>query len=75
MGRDFYRFEHEGRTVELQIDMLSGNPSRLIYKSSMTAYHDPKTSPPVLDDGERQRIAELIASYFNRRGKTVEIAE
>jgi hypothetical protein len=73
MGRDFYRYEEGGRSITMQIDMLSGKPDLVIYMASMTGLHSPEVVVNVLDNAEQRRIAEKIAAYFRARGHSVEI--
>lgn len=74
-GRDFYRYEEDGLVVELQIDMLDGNPSRVIYKSTMlgrTAGGDGAGSAASFD---RDELAQKIGRFLQSRGFSVEIED
>lgn len=73
LGRDYYRYEEGDLLVTMQIDALSGVPDTVIYTATMTGVHPPDATVSALTEAERVRIAEKIASYFRRRGHSVEI--
>ena len=74
-GRDFYLYEDEDRAVELQIDMLSGEPQRVIYPSTMLAIQKPGVAPEPLGRSEQRALAERIAAHLKKQGYSVEIQD
>ena len=74
-GRDFYVYQEGGRTIELQIDTLSGHPQRVIYASTMVSTRNSTDSSCSLDLAEQRKIAERIADHLKAEGYSVEVED
>ncbi|MEW5978116.1 MAG: Imm74 family immunity protein [Acidobacteriota bacterium] len=72
IGRDEYRYVEGERTLTLQIDMLKGRPSKLIYPSSIDRWLPPHEDKPITDL-DRKRIAQKIADFMRKQGISVAI--
>ena len=75
LGRDFYRYEEGDRWITLQIDMQSGDPQRVIYKSTMLGVAPTTARGSVLTPAEQDRVATRIASHLRSQGLSVEIED
>jgi hypothetical protein len=72
VGRDEYKYVERGRSLLLQIEMLHGTPSKLIYSSTIKQWLPPHDAERISDD-DRKRIAERIAQFLARQGESVEV--
>lgn len=74
-GRDFYRYEEDGLIVDVQIDMLDGTPSRVIYKSTMVGRSSGSESAGTAQSLDRGELAQKISRFLQSKGFSVEIKD
>ncbi len=74
-GRDFYRYEEDGLVVDLQIDMVDGNPSRVIYKSTMLGRSAGTEGASSAQSFDRDELAQKIGRFLQSKGFSVEIED
>ena len=67
LGRDEYKYLEGERSLVLQIDMLIGEPRRVIYSSTIKRWLPPHDNEEVTVE-DKHRIAAKIAEFFVRRG-------
>jgi Immunity protein 74 len=72
LSRDEYRYCDGERCLRLQIDMLKGQPDRLIYSSTIKQWLPPHDSLEI-PDSERRQIAETIRRFLERCGHAPEV--
>ena len=72
LGRDEYKYCEGDHAVVLQIDMLRGKPSRLIYLSTIRRWLPPFEEEQI-SEAKREAIAETIRLFLESQGETVAI--
>ena len=72
VGRDEYKYVERGRSLLLQIEMLHGRPSKLIYSSTIKDWLPPHQDEKITDE-DRKRIAKTIAQFLTAQGESVQI--
>lgn len=72
VGRDEYKYVEGERSLPVQIDMLRGKPSKMLYSSTIGPWLPPHQDEPVTE-AERSRIANKIADFHTRQGESVVI--
>ncbi|PYJ06752.1 MAG: hypothetical protein DMF06_17465 [Verrucomicrobia bacterium] len=70
LGRDEYRYCEGDHAVILQIEMLRGTPSRLIYSSTIRQWLPPYQQEEI-SDTKRGEIAETIRIFLESCGESV----
>lgn len=63
LGRDEYKYIEGDHALTLQIEMLSGNPKRLIYSRTIKIWLPPFDNEPITEE-KRKKILEKICKYF-----------
>lgn len=74
LGRDEYEYEESGKRTTVQVEMLSGEPSRIIYASTIKSWLPPHNLEP-MSPADRNRIAVSIKRHFESRGVTAALKE
>ena len=69
-GRDEYKYVEGERSLLVQIDMLRGKPSKMLYLSTIKQWLPPHQDEPITE-AERTRIAKKIADFLTRQGESV----
>jgi hypothetical protein len=72
VGRDEYKYLEGERSLLVQIDMLRGKPSKMLYSSTIGPWLPPHQDEPVTE-ADRSRIANKIADFLTRHGESVVI--
>jgi hypothetical protein len=72
LGRDEYKYCEGDHALILQIEMLTGKPDLLLYSSTIKSWLPPYEHEAI-DPQRRREIAERIANYLEKSGRTVEI--
>lgn len=72
VGRDEYKYVERDRSLLLQIEMLHGKPSKLIYSSTIKGWLPPHQTDKISEE-DRKRIAEKIAQFLTREGESVQV--
>jgi hypothetical protein len=67
VGRDEYRYVEGDHVLTLQIEMLSGEPRRVIYSRTIKKWLPPHDNE-VISDEKRKQIVEKISQYFEMNG-------
>jgi Zn-dependent M32 family carboxypeptidase len=63
VGRDEYRYVEGDHVLTLQIEMLSGEPRRVIYSRTIKKWLPPHDNE-VISDEKRKQIIEKISQHF-----------
>jgi hypothetical protein len=63
VGRDEYRYVEGDHVLTLQIEMLSGEPRRVIYSRTIKKWLPPHDNE-VISDEKRKQIVEKISRHF-----------
>ena len=63
VGRDEYRYVEGDHVLTLQIEMLSGEPRRVIYSRTIKKWLPPHDNE-VISDEKRKQIVEKISQHF-----------
>lgn len=73
IGRDEYKYIEGNHALTLQVEMLSGTPSRVIYSRTIKKWLPPHESEAI-SDAKKKEILERICKYFeiNRISYTVQ---
>ncbi|MEW5978115.1 MAG: Imm74 family immunity protein [Acidobacteriota bacterium] len=71
-GRDEYQYIEGKRRLRLQIELLKGDPSRVLYSSTIRRWLPPHQDEP-LTEADRKRIALKIADFMRKQGISVVI--
>jgi len=72
VGRDEFRYCEDDRFLDVQIELLSGKPRRLLYPSTITSWLPPHENEPI-SESKRREIARTICEFLNATGETTEI--
>jgi hypothetical protein len=72
LGRDEYKYCDGDHALVLQIEMLKGDPERLLYSSTIKQWLPPHENEPI-GSTQRREIAERISQCLEKAGYTVEI--
>jgi hypothetical protein len=72
LGRDEYKYVEGDRSLVLQIDMGIGQPSRLLYSSTIKGWLPPHQDEKISEE-DRQRIAGKIAKFLVSQGESVKV--
>jgi|SRR6185312_11997777 hypothetical protein len=67
LGRDEYKYIEGDHALTVQVEMLSGSPSRLIYEETIKKWlppHDHET----IDEAKRKEILKKVCRYFDING-------
>jgi Immunity protein 74 len=72
LGRDEYKYCDGDHALVLQIEMLTGEPERILYSSTIKQWLPPHENESI-DSTQRREIAERISRCLEKAGYTVEI--
>jgi hypothetical protein len=72
IGRDEYKYSDGDHALVLQIDMLTEEPNRLLYSSTIKRWLPPHENEAI-EAAQRREIAEKIGRGLEKAGYTVEI--
>jgi hypothetical protein len=72
VGRDEYKYYEGDHVVVLQIEMLRGKPSRLIYASTIHNWLPPYERDAI-SEAKRATIAETIRLFLESQGESAAI--
>lgn len=72
LGRDEYKYHEGDRALILQIEMLHGNPCRLIYLSTICRWLPPHDHEEI-SETDRANIAEVIRLFLESQGQSTVI--
>jgi len=64
LGRDEYKYIEGDHALTLQIEMLSGSPSRVIYSRTIKNWLPPYDKEKITDE-KREEIVKKICKYFD----------
>jgi len=67
LGRDEYKYIEGDHALTVQIEMLSGTPSRVIYERTIKMWLPPHHNEKI-DDEKRKAILKKIRTYFEING-------
>jgi hypothetical protein len=67
LGRDEYKYVEGDHALTVQIEMLSGTPSRVIYERTIKTWLPPHDHEKI-DDEKRKAILKKICRYFEING-------
>jgi len=76
IDREAWSFEEKGRTAVVQVERLSGVPSRVIYASAIEGWTTGEEAVPPLhpiSEAEKTRIGQALAAHLEKHGYPVEI--
>ena len=71
-GRDEFKYIEGEKYITFNAEMQSGDPSRIIYTSSIKRWSNDLLND-VVSEGERERIVINVSAYFTRNGITYEL--
>ena len=63
LGRDEYKYIEGDHALTLQVEMLSGNPSRVIYSRTIKNWMPPYDKENITEE-RRKEIIKKICKYF-----------
>ncbi len=72
LGRDEYKYCDGDHCLLLQIDLLKGQPNRVVYSSTIETWLPPHDSEPI-ESGQRKEIADRIGRFLEENGDVVEV--
>jgi hypothetical protein len=72
VGRDEYKYIERDRSLLVQIEMLHGRPSKVIYASTIKRWLWPNEAE-VITAEDRKRIVEKIKRFLVSQGESVEV--
>jgi hypothetical protein len=67
LGRDEYKYIEGDHALTVQIEMLSGTPSRVIYERTIKKWLPPHDHE-IIDEEKRKEIVKKIRRYFEING-------
>jgi immunity protein 74 of polymorphic toxin system len=67
LGRDEYKYIEGDHALTVQVEMLSGTPSRVIYERTIKTWLPPYDHEKI-DDERRKAILQKICRYFEING-------
>lgn len=67
IGRDAYEYRRGQKRMVVEVEMLSGNPDRVVYAASLRGWEPVAEADPI-DGEERQRIVTEVVSQLTRQG-------
>jgi hypothetical protein len=67
LGRDEYKYIEGDHALTVQVEMLSGTPSRVIYERTIKKWLPPHEHE-IIGEEKRKEILEKIRRYFEING-------
>lgn len=65
LGRDEYEYEESGKRTTVQVEMLSGEPSRIIYASTIKSWLPPPTTwnrcLPLIETALQHQLSGILS--------------
>ena len=69
LGRDEYKYIEGDHALTLQVEMLSGTPSRVIYSRTIKNWMSPYDKEKITEE-KRKEIVKKICKYFEINNTT-----
>ena len=67
LGRDEYKYVEGDHALKLQVEMLSGNPRRVIYSRTIKNWLPPYEKEKITEQ-KRKEILKRVCKYFDTNG-------
>jgi len=67
LGRDEYKYVEDDHALKVQVEMLSGNPRRVIYSRTIKNWLPPYENERITEQ-KRREILERVCKYFDANG-------
>jgi hypothetical protein len=67
LGRDEYKYVEGDHALKLQVEMLSGDPRRVIYSRTIKNWLPPFENEGITEQ-KRREILERVCKYFDANG-------